>query len=756
VSGLTGWDRLKHEGLLLDAQRLREVTAFEREPLSPYYQRELRRQVGLLLDSSADVSRFVTFVITEICGVDEAYGRWHRGPQVPTEWGRPAITGEVVKPRHLWLGEKGGVLPVFIDGGKRVGIGRGKKAVSQVLQWLRAGDEQLALLTNGRQWRLIFAGLDFEAWCEWDVDLWLEEGELSSQVDVLRTLIQVALWQPQEKGATPGLLQAVLDSRKGQAELSKVLGERVREAVEILVQGHSEALRESCGDVDPAEIYRAAVRLVMRLVVALFAESRELLPADNQVYHDAYGVKGLLEELEKVAARGGNRLARSWSAWPRLLSLFRLIYHGTHHPELPVTAYGGELFAPGDPDSAEGLSRAVAVFERASLDRETMADREVHRVLDRITRTKAKIRQGRSSTWVPMAVDFTDLSSEYIGILYEGLLEFELRTAPPGDPVIFLAVGNQPALPLSRLEAMDDKAIKNLLEKLKDKSKSEDAAAEEEELEEETGVDEAGEEDEGVGVGDDEGHEDQEEPEGGDERHTTRTRAEQWARRAAMVGGLVRKPRGKLTPEKRLAHEEVLGRKAKQLVARVVLPGEWYLVRWGGTRKGSGTFYTRPGLAIPTVQRTLRPLAWDTPVRGGNPDRDAPPSRWTPKRPEEILSLKVLDPACGSGTFPVAALRFLTDAMYASLHYHDRLSGDVGRPLDEILGLVESVPEERRLGAVTLPCRPEDDGFEEQTRALLRRYVVERCIYGVDLDPLAVELCRLALWIETMDERLPF
>jgi hypothetical protein len=39
---------------------------------------------------------------------------------------------------------------------------------------------------------------------------------------------------------------------------------------------------------------------------------------------------------------------------------------------------------------------------------------------------------------------------------------------------------------------------------------------------------------------------------------------------------------------------------------------------------------------------------------------------------------------------------------------------------------------------------------------VLKRHVVERCIYGVDLDPLAVELCRLSLWIETMDRTLPF
>ena len=93
--------------------------------------------------------------------------------------------------------------------------------------------------------------------------------------------------------------------------------------------------------VDPADIYRAAVRVVMRLVVVLFAESRELLPRDNALYHGSYGLTGLLEELEKIAARGGNRLARSWNAWPRVLALFRLVHDGSHHPELLVPAYGG-------------------------------------------------------------------------------------------------------------------------------------------------------------------------------------------------------------------------------------------------------------------------------------------------------------------------------------------------------------------------------------------------------------------------------
>ena len=120
-----------------------------------------------------------------------------------------------------------------------------------------------------------------------------------------------------------------------------------------------------------------------------------------------------------------------------------------------------------------------------------------------------------------------------------------------------------------------------------------------------------------------------------------------------MVGGLVKRPRGTLTPERKMAYESDIARKAKQITPRVVQPGEWYLARWGGTRKGSGTFYTRPQLAVPTVHRTLRPLAYDPPVGSdGQPDIDAPLEAWTPKPPEQILELKVCDPACGSGTFP--------------------------------------------------------------------------------------------------------
>ena len=343
---LVGWDLLRHGGLLLDPPRLQVISKLSPTTLSYYHEQELRRQAAAFFAENADISIFVSFVLEQICGFAPGNGTWTRGSSLGAEWGRRTPTGDTVKPRHVWRGENGATLPVFLDLEKQVGIGRGRRTVSQVVQWLRVGKEQLALLTNGRQWRLIFAGLDYDAFCEWDADLWFEEGGLSKQVLALRTLISPLAFSPLAKDSPSPLLDAVLESRKGQAELSAVLGERVREAVELLVQSHGQELSEKCSDINPSEIYRAAVRVVMRLVVVLFAESRELLPRDNALYHGAYGINGLIGELEKAAARGGNRLSRSFSAWPRLLALFRLVHQGSHHPELLVPAYGGELFAP--------------------------------------------------------------------------------------------------------------------------------------------------------------------------------------------------------------------------------------------------------------------------------------------------------------------------------------------------------------------------------------------------------------------------
>jgi hypothetical protein len=125
---------------------------------------------------------------------------------------------------------------------------------------------------------------------------------------------------------------------------------------------------------------------------------------------------------------------------------------------------------------------------------------------------------------------------------------------------------------------------------------------------------------------------------------------------------------------------------------------------------------------------------------------------WIPQRPEVILALKVCDPGMGSGSFLASSLRYLTDALVASLYHYKLIerSEDGGVPRMADGQISELLSDEM------LKLNPAHEGFEEALRAQLKRHIVERCLYGVDLDPLAVELGRMALWVETMDRDLPF
>ncbi len=453
------WSSLKHGGLLIAPSRLKEFFADEPEPLPKWKADKLRAEITKLAVVGKNIGPFLDYVLEQV--LDLNHGQWTKGPNVSPDWTRIDITGAKQKPRRVWQGQNDAVLPVFVDTDvKRIGIGRGRRSVGRVVEWLRKANQKVALITNARQWRLIYAGTDFDAWAEWDTDLWFEEGVPGHQVTALRTLLGPQAVTPAQEGDHSPLIAAVLATRTGQAELSAELGERVRMAVELLIKECAPALDNVVGTVDNRDVYIAATRIVMRMVVVLFAEARDLLPRDNVIYHGSYGLQGLREALDRVGhGSGAQRLKRGYSAYPRIMGLFRLIYTGSPHPKLPVQKYGSGLFEPGDANSSDPLLRAMSAFEDVE---HGPSDYVIHQILGWLCRASVKVRAGRSSTWVEAPVDFSDLSSEYIGILYEGLLDFELRRTGADDPIVFLNLGDQPALPLARLEGMDDKAIKSL------------------------------------------------------------------------------------------------------------------------------------------------------------------------------------------------------------------------------------------------------------------------------------------------------
>lgn len=715
------WASLKHGGLLITPSKISGFFQVQGILPLPFYTIDRLRRDVTRLQAGGEMGSLLDTVLEQVLGLESEF--WYQGASLNGKWTQRSLTGETLKPRRVWLEPNGGELPVFVEAVPKLGIGRGKRSVARVIEWLRKSKKPVALLTNGHQWRLIHAGTDYDAWCEWEIALWFEEGELSSQVLALRSLLgRQSVAQLTTEQNSP-LVAAIQASRQSQAELSEFLGERVRQAIELLIRESAEAISElpktGTQAVTNRHIYIAATRMIMRCVVILFAEARDLLPRNNPIYHNSYGIQGLREQLDRASGgRAMDRLRNGFSAWSRLLALFRLVYQGSAHEALPVPKYGGGLFAPGNLEVKDPVLRSLSSFEQST---HTISDATVYRILELLCRSRVKVRQGRSTTWVEAPVDFSDLSSEYIGILYEGLLDFELRQAIE-SPIVFLNLGDQPALPLERLENMSDSTLASLVEKLKQKASDEDDMVEEteEEIEEET-------EEETV---------EEIEVESDDRVQQVRDRALKWAVRAVQAGKLVKKPQSKKA-DAIVAYEKSVNTAAQGLLARIILPGEWFLVRWGGTRKGAGTFYTRPQLAIPTTRQILQPLVYEN----GNP-----------KTPEAILELKVCDPAMGSGNFLSAALRYLTDVLFESLHYHDR----VAQHGNEVMCRLPDGKETNLLSDQTLPVPVDHPEFEMRLKAALKRYIVEWCIYGVDIDPLAVELARLSLWVETMDRRLAF
>ncbi len=209
---------------------------------------------------------------------------------------------------------------VMADTSPHVGRGRGRTAYARFLELLRGTGHRLGLLTNGSQFRLVYAGLDFESWCEWESERWFDDGEGTEELNGLRQFLSPESLKPVKSGVS-GLLDAVEESRKRQADLSSVLRENVRQAVELLLEDVSTAHRtkpdlfaalvasgseRQLTDAEAHEaLLQATVRIVMRLVVCLFAESRQLLPVNDPIYAQAYGVRALYELLDEAARHEG-------------------------------------------------------------------------------------------------------------------------------------------------------------------------------------------------------------------------------------------------------------------------------------------------------------------------------------------------------------------------------------------------------------------------------------------------------------------
>jgi len=196
--------------------------------------------------------------------------------------------------------------------------------------------------------------------------------------------------------------------------------------------------------------------------------------------------------------------------------------------------------------------------------------------------------------------------------------------------------------------------------------------------------------------------------------------------------------------------------------------GKVKLVTDKAQRKATGSYYTPDYIVNYIVQHTLTPIlderdqlfrkAMDRCAALRRKLQRAAKSRSVQLLRQELaeaeydareafLGIKVLDPAMGSGHFLVNAVDFLTDSIIRRLQaYHDE-HPDVPWQWNPIGQLIERVRQEilaemDRQGVTVDAARLDDT-------SLLTRLVMKRCIYGVDLNPLAVELAKLSLWLHS-------
>ncbi len=110
----------------------------------------------------------------------------------------------------------------------------------------------------------------------------------------------------------------------------------------------------------------------------------------------------------------------------------------------------------------------------------------------------------------------------------------------------------------------------------------------------------------------------------------------------------------------------------------------------------------------------------------------------------DILSLKVCDMACGSGAFLVQTCRFLSE----------RLVEAWGAVEAKNPGHVVVTPEGELSEARPSECIIPKD--LDERLAVARRLIADRCLYGVDVNPMAVEMAKLSLWLVTLEKNRPF
>ncbi|HUR02009.1 MAG TPA: hypothetical protein VM347_05690, partial [Nonomuraea sp.] len=312
--------------------------------------------------------------------------------------------------------------------------------VDRIEELLRVNAVPIGLVTDGRWWAIVSARKETVAASGVvDAQTWIDEPHTRDAfIELLQRRYLIG-------GKLDDRLTALFgESVAAAEEITEALGTQVRRAVELLVQALSEAALSADG-FDPlpakrAEVYEAAVTVMMRIVFLLFAEERNLLP-QGSLFTLGYGIS---EELDALDARareeGSEALDATHLAWHRLLATSQALYHGASFEDIRLPSYGGSLFDSSRFPflTARGPQGTLAI---------TVSDRVMLEVLRAVQFAKLKGQPARR-------ISFRDIDVEQIGYIYEGLLGYSCAEVDEVMVGLIGKEGEEPEIPLAVLESL--------------------------------------------------------------------------------------------------------------------------------------------------------------------------------------------------------------------------------------------------------------------------------------------------------------
>lgn len=481
-------------------------------------------------------------------------------------------------------------------------------------------------------------------------------------------------------GPDEGKLPALYErSLKHQDDVTEALGEQVRRAVEVLVQ----ALDRADQDRNRELLRDVDPRELYEAGLTVMMRLVFLLSAEERALlllgDPRYDSFYAISSLRmQLRADSEEILERRRSAWSRLLALFRGVYGGIDHPTLRLPALGGSLFDPDRYPFLEGRKKGTSWCSDPA-EPLPIDDRTVLLLLEAI------------QTFEGRTLSYRALDVEQIGHVYEGLLE---RTVKRVDDVTLEldsgAKAKSPRVTLGEIESARLDGPARVAELLKERSERSESAI----------------------------------------RNALERAADD-----RLGARLLTVCRGDIGLRDRILPYAPLLRTDPWGYPLVHHKGAFVVVL-GADRRESGTHYTPKSLTEKIVEETLTPVAYRGPAEGKAPED------WELKSAEELLDLKICDPAMGSGAFLVQACRWLSDRLVEAWSVTEA----DGKQIDS---------EGRIVDASSGGFDPLSQDVEERA-IVARRLVAERCLYGVDKNPLAVELAKLSLWLTTMSKGRPF